>query len=249
MAELYLKKIAVSPTLDTTQYYAALPAVQALCKTPLNVQQPILFFVGENGVGKSTLMEALAITLGFNPEGGSKNFSFSTMDSHANLHRYLQIAKGTSFPRDGYFLRAESYYNVASYIDELDSSTAMGPPIIQSYGGVSLHKQSHGESFLALVEERFGGNGLYLLDEPEAALSPMRQMRLLCQIDRLVKQNSQFIISTHSPILMTCPHAQVLQIDQTGLREVSYRETEAFQLTRRFLNDPERMLQMLLEED
>ena len=231
MAELYLKKIAVSPTLDTTQYYAALPAVQALCKTPLNVQQPILFFVGENGVGKSTLMEALAITLGFNPEGGSKNFSFSTMDSHAN------------------FLRAESYYNVASYIDELDSSTAMGPPIIQSYGGVSLHKQSHGESFLALVEERFGGNGLYLLDEPEAALSPMRQMRLLCQIDRLVKQNSQFIISTHSPILMTCPHAQVLQIDQTGLREVSYRETEAFQLTRRFLNDPERMLQMLLEED
>ena len=124
----------------------------------------------------------------------------------------------------------------------------MGPPIIQSYGGVSLHEQSHGESFLALVEERFRGQGLYLLDEPEAALSPMRQMRLLCQMDKLVKQGSQFIISTHSPILMTCPCAQVMQIDQTGIREISYREAEAFQLTRRFLNDPEHMLHLLLEE-
>ena len=249
MDELFIKQISVNEPLDKSQYYAALPAVRSLGEAPLTLRQPVTFLVGENGVGKSTLIEALAIALGFNPEGGSKNFSFSTADTHANLYRCLRVARGVRFPRDGFFLRAESYYNVASYIDELDRSASMGPPIIQSYGGISLHRQSHGESLLALVEKRFGGNGLYLLDEPEAALSPMRQLRLLCQIDRLVKQQSQFIISTHAPILMAYPCAQVLQIDQTGIREVSFRETTAFQLTRRFLNDPEHMLQRLLEDD
>ena len=249
MDDLFVRKISVNRPLDRRQYYSALPAVRSLCKSPLTFHQPVTFFVGENGVGKSTLMEAIAIALGFNPEGGSKNFSFSTEDSHADLYRNLQIARGAHSPHDGYFLRAESYYNVASYIDALDRIPASSPPIIQSYGGVSLHKQSHGESFLALLEERLGGNGLYLLDEPEAALSPMRQMRMLCRIDQLVKQKSQLLISTHSPILMTYPHAQVLQIDQSGICEVSYHETEAFQLMRRFLNDPEHMLALLLGDD
>ena len=249
MGTLFVKQISIEQPLDNALYYAALPAVRALCEAPLTLRQPVTFLVGENGVGKSTLLEAIAIALGFNPEGGSKNFNFSTADSHADLYHFLRIAKGTAAPRDGYFLRAESFYNVASHIDELDRSTMMGPPIIQSYGGVSLHEQSHGESFLALAEERFGGHGLYLLDEPEAALSPMRQMRLLCRIDQLVKQDSQFIISTHSPILMTFPGAQVLQIDQSGIREVPYWETEAFQLTRRFLNDPAHMLELLLQDE
>ena len=150
--------------------------------------------------------------------------------------------------RDGFFLRAESFYNVASNIDELDAEPGGGAKLISSYGGVSLHKQSHGESFLALVENRFSGNGLYILDEPEAALSPMRMMELICHIHNLVEQNSQFIISTHSPILMAYPGAEVLQISEEGIESVPYEETEHFCLTRQFLYAPEKMLQYLLKK-
>ena len=146
----------------------------------LKFHSKVTFLVGENGVGKSTLVEAIAVAVGFNPEGGSKNFSFSTEDSHSELFHYLTISKGIKKARDGFFLRAESFYNVASNIDAMDRDPEnMGPPIIANYGGVSLHKQSHGESFLSLVENRFGGNGLYILDEPEAALSPARLLRLM----------------------------------------------------------------------
>ena len=155
------------------------------------------------------------------------------------------MAKGIRRPRDGFFLRAESFYNVASQIDELDKASPA--PLLPSYGGVSLHQQSHGESFLALVEHRFGGNGLYILDEPEAALSPMRQLELLCHIDRLVKDRSQFFISTHSPILMALPGAEVLELSAQGIRSVPYQETAHFQTAKNFLSQPERMLKILLE--
>jgi len=207
----------------------------------------VTVLVGENGTGKSTLIEAVAVALGFNPEGGTKNFQFSTRESHSSLHGALCI-HGKRF-RDGFFFRAESFYNVATNIEEMDRIPSPSRKIIESYGGVSLHHQSHGESFMALVENRFGGNGLYLLDEPEAALSPMRQMSLLCHIRRLVQKNSQFIISTHSPILMAYPDADIRQITADGMERVSLRETEHYQVMKSFLDSPERMLHYLLGED
>ena len=153
-----------------------------------------------------------------------------------------------AYPKDGYFLRAESLYNVATNIEELDRQPAFSPPLVESYGGKSLHHQSHGESFLSLVQNRLGGSGLYLFDEPEAALSPMRQLTLLSEIDRLVKSGSQLLIATHSPILMAYPGACILELSQQGIRRVEYRETEHYRVTREFLENPERMVHYLLEE-
>ena len=154
-----------------------------------------------------------------------------------------------SYPRDGFFLRAESFYNVATNIDEMDEEPGPGGRVIDSYGGVSLHRQSHGESFLSLVEHRFGGQGLYLLDEPEAALSPARLMTLLVHIRHLVGRDSQFLIATHSPILMAYPGACIYQLSETGISQVNYRDTEHYQLTRRFLEAPERMMELLFQEE
>ncbi|RJR38562.1 MAG: ATP-binding cassette domain-containing protein [Deltaproteobacteria bacterium] len=176
------------PSFD--HYPFSLPAVRHL--DILKFHPQVTYLVGENGSGKSTLLEALAVSLGFNPERGTKNFRFGTRPSHSELHRYIRLAKGVKRPRDGFFLRAESFFNVATEIERLDSEPG-GPPIIDSYGGRSLHEQSHGESFLALLNERFGGHGLYLLDEPEAALSPQRQLAVLVRSHDLVKDNSQFI--------------------------------------------------------
>lgn len=181
-------------------YPFCLPAVRSLDKLVLHPN--VTFFVGENGSGKSTLLEALAVSLGFNAEGGSKNFHFGTRRSHSELHRYLRVAKGVKRPRDGYFLRAESFFNVATEIEHLDDEPGFDPPIIDSYGGRSLHEQSHGESFFALLMDRFHGRGLYILDEPEAALSPQRQLAVLSRLHDLVLDDSQFVIATHSPILM-----------------------------------------------
>ncbi|WP_330508535.1 AAA family ATPase [Lachnoanaerobaculum gingivalis] len=212
----------------------------------MELTKPVTIFVGENGVGKSTLIEGLAVAMGFNAEGGSVNFSFSTKESHSNLHEYITVSRGWRKHKDGFFLRAESFYNVASNIDDLDNGSG-GLPIILSYGGVSLHEQSHGESFMALVENRFSGNGLYILDEPEAALSPMRLMELICYIKKLVDNNSQFIISTHSPILMTFPDAEVIEITQEEIKSVDYKETEYFLITKRFMDSPEQMIKNLLD--
>lgn len=155
----------------------------------MQFNKSVTFIVGENGIGKSTLIEGLAVAMGFNPEGGIVNFKFSTNDLHSNLYEYLTVSRGYKRHRDGFFLRAESFYNVASNINELDSEPSFGPKIISNYGGVSLHKQSHGESFMSLVENRFWGNGLYILDELEAALSPMRLMRLMVCMKKLVENN------------------------------------------------------------
>lgn len=222
---------------NCTGYPFSIPAIRNFER--LVFESPVTFFTGENGSGKSTLLEALAIKAGFNAEGGSKHLRFATQESHSPLHRALRIIR-RGFPKSGYFLRAESFYNVATEIDRLG--------VQDSHGGRSLHTLSHGESFLTLFTERFHANGLYLLDEPEAALSPARQLALLARIYDLARASSQFIIATHSPILLAYPGAQILSFTENGITPIAYRETEAYTLTHRFLSDPEGMLARLFEE-
>lgn len=244
----YISAAALTRPIEMDRYLLNIPAIQSLAQgRPLALTKPVTFFVGENGAGKSTLLEAIAVAYGFNPEGGTKNFHFSTSASHSSLWRSLTLTK-RGFPEDGFFLRAESFYNVATNIDQMDEGPSFGGQVIDSYGGISLHRQSHGESFLALVQNRFGGHGIYLLDEPEAALSPTRLLSLLVLIDDLVKNDSQLIIATHSPILMAYPGADILQFSENGIQSVPYKETEHYQVTRRFLEDPGRMLRYLLDE-
>ena len=244
----YVEEVRLEGELPRGSYLREIPAVQWLTKgNSLRFSKDITIFAGENGSGKSTLLEAIAVSCGFNPEGGTKNFQFSTRATHSPLCDRLAVAK-TRHERDGFFLRAEGFYNLATNIEELDELPATAPPISQSYGGKSLHAQSHGESFLAVVQNRFGGNGLYILDEPEAALSPMRLLTLLCEIDALRKRNSQFLIATHSPILMAIPDAEVLWFSGSGIEPTDYRETEHFRVTKAFLDDPQRMLRVMLEE-
>ena len=245
----YISRIALTRPIEGDRYLLDIPAVRYLAEGgALELRRPVTFLVGENGTGKSTLLEAVAAAWGFNPEGGTRNFRFSTEATHSALWKSLTLTR-RGFARDGFFLRAESLYNVATNIDEMDRAPSLGGRVIDSYGGVSLHRQSHGESFLALVQNRFGGEGLYLLDEPEAALSPSRLLTLMGEMDQLVKADSQFIVATHSPILMAFPGARIYELSEEGIRTVEYRETEHYQLTKRFLDNPERMLRYLLEEE
>lgn len=228
---------------DPEVYPYSLAAVRGL--EELTLHPNVTFIVGENGSGKSTLLEAIAAAFGFNPEGGTKHFTFATEETHSELHRCLRLAKGMRAPRDGFFLRAESFYNVATEIDRRDRDPeGGGAPLILSYGGVSLHAMSHGESFLALFLNRFRGKGLYILDEPEAALSPTRQMAFLSRLHQLVQDDSQFIIATHSPILMAYPHAVIYEVGE-GYQAVPYEETEHVRITREFLTHPEKMRRAL----
>ena len=220
---------------DPAAYPFSIPAVEALDGLTLSA---VTYFVGENGTGKSTILEALAIASGFNAEGGSVNFNFTSRRSESELHRYLRIAR-TRRPRTGFFLRAESFYNVATEIERLQ--------VESSYGGRSLHEQSHGESFLALMKHRFGPNGLYILDEPEAALSPSRQLALLVRMHELVEDGSQFIIATHAPIVLAYPRGAIYRLDSEGITRVEYDDTEHVGLTRDFLNNRDHFLRRLLE--
>ncbi|MFI5030372.1 MAG: AAA family ATPase [Reyranellales bacterium] len=222
----------------------SIPAIGGL--DTLEFDRPVTFFVGENGAGKSTLLEAIAIGMGLNPEGGSRNFKFATRESHSGLSDALRLSRSVRRIRDSFFLRAESYFNVATEIEALDREPG-GGRIIDAYGGKSLHEQSHGESFFALFLNRLRGNGLYFFDEPEAALSPTRQLSFLSRLHELVKDGSQFIIATHSPILMAYPDAAILMFENGPPRRIDYRDTEHYGVTRTFLNDTERMLDILLD--
>jgi len=247
MAEHYVLalKLRRDKIASFDKYPFSLPVVRHL--ETLELHPAVTFLVGENGSGKSTLMEALAVSWGFNPEGGTKNFRFGTRASHSVLHEYLRLVKSVRRPRDGFFLRAESLFNLATEIEHLDEEPSFGPPIINSYGYQSLHEQSHGESFFAVMMHRFGGHGFYVLDEPEAALSPTRQLAMMSRIHQLVRKRSQFVIATHSPILMAYPNAWIYQIGSAGLDRVSLEETEHYVVAKRFLNDPQQQILRLLE--
>lgn len=236
----YIREIKLRESEDVSkdEYPFNLKAIKNL-KT-LELHPNVTFIVGENGSGKSTLLEAIAIAYGFNAEGGSKNFSFSTNETHSILYEYIKVVKGFVKPSDGYFLRAESFYNLATNIDEMGD-------LDESYGGKSLHMQSHGESFMSLVMNRISGEGVYIFDEPEAALSPTRQMALVSRIHQLVKMDSQLIIATHSPIIMSYPNAIIYNIEDK-YNEIEYEKTEHYIVTKNYLNRTDMMLEKLLED-
>ena len=205
----------------------------------IEFQSPVSLFVGENGTGKSTLLEAIAVAHGFNPEGGTKNYVFSTYDSHSELCDAIRIAKGYRKEKWGYFLRAESFYNVAT---QEEKYADIAHPSMQ------YHKKSHGESFLDLAQDNIKSNGLYLLDEPEAALSPQRQLTLLTQIYKCANDGALFIIATHSPILLGIPNAQIFCFDNGKIHTCTYEETDSYKITEMFINNRKSLLQKLLDE-
>jgi predicted ATPase len=237
MTDLFVKAVRLKRKVVPSflEYPFSIPAIHNLDE--LRLQSPVSFFIGENGTGKSTLLEAIAVAAGFNAEGGSRNFRFATRETHSSLHEYLTLVRSGIRPRDGYFLRAESFYNVASAAEDYGVN----------YGDESLHAQSHGESFMALVLHRLKGKGLYFFDEPEAALSPTRQLSLIVAMQRLVDRGSQFVIATHSPILLGYPDAEILQFGTGPLTPVAYQETEHYVVTRAFLEHPDRMLRELMQ--
>ena len=236
---IYVSRVELVSDVPEFSYLRRLPLVKNLKSSPIEFSSPVTFFVGENGMGKSTLIEAIAVFLGFNPEGGTMNFNFETKPTHSELYNHIIVSKTVNRKKQGFFLRAESFYNVASYIDELENT---GANILRYYGGRSFHRQSHGESFLSLVANRFSGNGIYILDEPEAALSPNRLMYLMSLISSLVDSGAQFIISTHSPILMTMPSSEIFELTTEGIEKVTYEQTNHYIITKQFLENPERML-------
>ena len=199
----------------------------------------VTFLVGENGTGKSTFLEAIAVNLGFNAEGGTKNFRFATKSTHSNLHARLKIAKSVKHQSDGFFFRSETYYNLATEIDNLDEAPAGSPFIRDSYGGISLHRKSRGESILALALHRFHSDGVYLLDEPESGLSITSQIALLHRISQLTSSGAQFIIATHSPFLLCLPESLIYSFDSEKLELVDYQSTTSYLLCKRFLLSPE----------
>lgn len=240
-AKPYLQSACIRPDADVNYetYPYNVPSIRELGL--LKFHPDVTFFVGENGSGKSTLLEGIALALGYSPEGGTRNFRLATADSESSLHEVLRLARSYRKPQDGYFLRAESFFNVATYIDEVG--------YLDNYGGKSLHARSHGEAFMALLTHKFQGKGLYLMDEPEAALSPNRQLAALYAIHQLVEDKSQFIIATHSPILLSYPNAKIIQFDGVGLSEVAFEDTEHYAVTRDFLNNYPQRLRRLLADD
>jgi predicted ATPase len=225
---------------DFDAYPFSIPAIRDLRE--LHLDPHVTLFAGENGSGKSTIVEAIAVAAGFNPEGGSRNVTVSTRASHSVLHRHLRLVRGPRRPRTGFFLRAESFFNVATYIEELRD-----PGISHAYGG-ALHEKSHGESFISLITHRFGPNGLYILDEPEAALSLRGNLALMRRMHDLVALGSQFIISTHSPVLLGYPGAAIYVLSDEGLAATPYEETDVVEMTRSFLEDRDQFLHHLFED-
>ncbi|MBQ8072399.1 MAG: AAA family ATPase [Clostridia bacterium] len=233
---IYIRGFSIDwQEIDRDSYLRQIEAIRDL--DALQFRKPITFFVGENGSGKSTLLEAIAITYGFNPEGGTRNYHFSTKDTHSELCGAIRLVRNPARARRGYFLRAESFYNVATAEEE--------------YAEVSreYHRKSHGESFLAVVQDNFKGNGIYLLDEPEAALSPQRQLTLMLEMVHCARENAQFIVVTHSPILLGMPDSEILSFDSGTIHPIEYEETESYRITEMFLRNRHGFLKRLLDEN
>lgn len=238
MNNKFIQKIFINwDEIGPRSYLRQIEAIKNL--QMLEFTSPITFFVGENGTGKSTLLEAIAVAYGFNPEGGTKNYSFSTYDSHSELYDVIRISRGFQRAGTGYFLRAESFYNVAT--KEMDYADLAHPS--QKY-----HEKSHGESFLAMAQNHLRPHGMYIFDEPEAALSPQRQLTLLMEIYECARQGSQFIIATHSPILLGIPGAQILTFDDGIIHPCEYEDTDSYQITEMFINNRKHLLTRLLGE-
>lgn len=242
MNTAYVTEVRLRPDRSPGSGYPwNLPAVSALVDG-IRLHPRVTYLIGENGSGKSTLLEAIAVAAGINAEGGSSNFNFSTRDSHSDLWAAMRLVRGVHRPATDFFLRAESLFTAATYLEGL------GPNSLRSYGGVSLHEQSHGESFLAVMINRFDPNGFYLLDEPEAALSTQNCLTCLRRVHELVQQHSQFVIATHSPIILAYPDATIYSFDTDGLHEVDYEDTDPVRLTQSFLGARERFLRELLSD-
>ena len=239
MNSLFLQQIRINwDQIEEGSYLRGIAAIRGVEHIPLT--NPVTCFVGENGSGKSTLLEAIAVAYGFNPEGGTRNYNFSTYDSHSELCDAVRLTRGVRRAGWGYFLRAESFYNVATKEDEY----SRGPGGIPQH----YHEKSHGESFLQLAQNNFRPGGFYLLDEPEAALSPQRQLTLLMEIDRCAKGGAQFIMATHSPILLGLPGAQILSFDDGPIHPCEYEETDSYQVMSAFINHREQLLRRLLDQ-
>lgn len=235
--EIVLRRDLV-PSFDA--YPFALPVVRALNRLPLHAK--VTFLLGENGTGKSTLLEAIAVAVGLNPEGGSRNLRFQTRASHSALCEYLRVVRGSSRPLDSFFVRSETLYTLATALED----ASLG--VLQHYGNRSLHERSRGEALMAVVTNRLGGHGLYLFDEPEAGLSPTRQMAFLAAMHQLVRRGSQLILATHSPILLAYPEARIYELTAEAIVERRYEETEHYRISSDFFSHRASMLKELLAD-
>ncbi|MBR2835578.1 MAG: AAA family ATPase [Coriobacteriales bacterium] len=231
VTSLYIDWEEVAPD----SYYRNIPALRSFDE--LHFDSNITLFCGENGTGKSTLIEAIAIAFGFNPEGGTRNFAFSTYRDTSDLSAATHLFRGMNRAGSGYFFRAESFFNVATKAKEYwgDEKSPYG----------DIHTQSHGEGFLSFFQA-FERAGLYIMDEPEAALSPQRQLTLLAQIYDMAQTGSQFIIATHSPILLGTPNACIYSFDDEKISRIDYEDTSSYQITELFINNRDRLLRQLL---
>lgn len=225
-----------SKEIDRSKYPFNIKSLKKFEKMDFNPE--VTFFIGENGAGKSTLLEALAVSIGINAEGGSHHLNFKTKATHSNMYEHLKIVRGIKRPKDNYFLRAESFYNVATAMENLEDPN----------NDPHLHFMSHGESFFQIAFERLRGNGLYLFDEPEAALSPTRQLSFVSRMHELCKLNSQMVIATHSPIILSYPNSTIYEFSEHGIKKVLFEETEHYQVTKNFLNNYKLMLKELMAD-
>jgi predicted ATPase len=236
MGTIFIRRLHYTPPDNTEAYPFSIPTVRDVEK--INFTQPVTFLAGENGSGKSTIIEAIAIASGFNAEGGTKNYNFTSQNTSSSLHTRLALVRGPVREKAGYFLRAESFYTTANYAD-----TGMDAPLY--FDNKRIHEQSHGEAFLSIAKE-FRPNGLYIFDEPESALSPKRLFALMRRMRELVEEGSQFIIATHSPILLAYP-GTIYELSSKGVVEADYNELEHIQLTRDFMTHPEAFMRHILE--
>ncbi len=237
----FLREIWLKDQPPADAYWSSIPALRDL---RIAFPDRVTFLVGENGTGKSTLLEAIAVACGFHPSGGSRNNVYDFQPTEADLSEHLKLV-WTVRMNHGFFLRAESFYNFASHIDELRKIPKAGEDAYKPYGGISLHHQSHGESFLSLFKHRLT-HGIFLFDEPEAALSPQRQLAFLALLhERVTSGRCQFLIATHSPIILSYPGARIIQFDREGRRDIAYRDTEHYRITKDYLNAPEKFWEHL----